>query len=374
MGLYLRQSVRVGPLRFNLSNSGVGISVGLPGFRVGSGPRGNYVQMGAHGIYYRASLSAPRPRSSPTPRQAQRPPSPELPYNDPDRTHEPLIGIESGDTADMEDSSSKALLEEIRQKQRALRLFPLILCAAIATVVASILMHWPQWASIVAAVVGFAALLAAILRDTLRKSVVVLYNLDASAQNLYRALHEAAEDLGKCSGIWHVEAAGAVRVRKYHAGASALQQRKSTFISKLPPEFLRTNIATIALGVGRQTLYFFPDRVLVYDHGDVGAIAYRDLRILIRPTRFIEEGTVPPDTKIVGNTWRFVNKNGGPDLRFKNNRQLPVCLYEEIALTSNSGLNELIQVSRTGAAIRLLDAISRLSRALPAERSLDTAM
>ena len=53
---YIRDSIRVGPFRFNLSKSGVGVSAGVRGFRVGSGPRGNYVHMGAHGLYYRATL------------------------------------------------------------------------------------------------------------------------------------------------------------------------------------------------------------------------------------------------------------------------------------------------------------------------------
>src|SRR3954452_13611264 len=56
MGFYLRKSLRAGPFRFNMSKSGLGVSAGVPGFRVGTGPRGNYVHVGAHGVYYRASL------------------------------------------------------------------------------------------------------------------------------------------------------------------------------------------------------------------------------------------------------------------------------------------------------------------------------
>src|SRR3954466_8187512 len=56
MGLYLRKSIKVGPIRFNLSSSGVGVSAGIKGFRVGTGPRGNYVQMGRGGLYYRTTL------------------------------------------------------------------------------------------------------------------------------------------------------------------------------------------------------------------------------------------------------------------------------------------------------------------------------
>lgn len=56
MGIYTRKAISVGPFRFNLSKSGVGISVGVKGFRVGMGPRGNYVHMGRGGLYYGKSL------------------------------------------------------------------------------------------------------------------------------------------------------------------------------------------------------------------------------------------------------------------------------------------------------------------------------
>ncbi len=58
MGFYLRKSFRAGPIRFNLSKSGLGISAGVKGSRIGTGPRGNYVHAGRHGLYYRKNLSS----------------------------------------------------------------------------------------------------------------------------------------------------------------------------------------------------------------------------------------------------------------------------------------------------------------------------
>src|SRR3954468_14412168 len=99
MGFYLRKSVKVGPLRFNLSKSGVGVSAGLRGLRVGSGPRGNYVHMGRGGLYYRRST---RPGSSRLP---------------PPAVHaveaETLSEVDSGSVLAMSDSSSASLLEEM---------------------------------------------------------------------------------------------------------------------------------------------------------------------------------------------------------------------------------------------------------------------
>lgn len=57
VGLFLRKSVIVGPFRFNFSKSGIGVSAGIKGLRVGSGPRGNYITVGKGGLYYRATLN-----------------------------------------------------------------------------------------------------------------------------------------------------------------------------------------------------------------------------------------------------------------------------------------------------------------------------
>lgn len=66
MGWYIRKSVKVGPLRLNLSKSGIGYSLGMKGLRVGTGPRGPYVAGGRYGLYFRQSLKgvAKQPKTS----------------------------------------------------------------------------------------------------------------------------------------------------------------------------------------------------------------------------------------------------------------------------------------------------------------------
>ncbi len=97
-------------------------------------------------------------------------------------------------------------------------------------------------------------------------------------------------------------------------------------------------------------MYFFPDRVLVFGERGVGAIGYDDLQLHIADQSFIEDEAVPRDAKVIDYTWRYVNKKGGPDRRFSNNPELPICKYEELSLTSPSGLNKILYLSRTGVS------------------------
>src|SRR5258706_3892243 len=120
MGFYLRKSVSVGPLRFNLSKAGIGLSAGIKGLRIGTGPRGHYVQMARGGIYFRQTL----------PNWESRPASPVRPAELPSGIE--LESIESSGVSEMADSSSAALLDEISSKSKRPRIWPFVLSLSIA--------------------------------------------------------------------------------------------------------------------------------------------------------------------------------------------------------------------------------------------------
>lgn len=61
MAFFLRRAFKVGPVRFNLSKSGFGISAGVTGARLGITSRGKpYVAGGRHGMYYRKNIGSRR--------------------------------------------------------------------------------------------------------------------------------------------------------------------------------------------------------------------------------------------------------------------------------------------------------------------------
>lgn len=63
MGFYLRKSFGFGPIRLNLSKSGLGASVGVKGARVGITSRGRaYIHAGRGGVYVREYLGGPAAR------------------------------------------------------------------------------------------------------------------------------------------------------------------------------------------------------------------------------------------------------------------------------------------------------------------------
>ena len=364
MGLYVRKSVKVGPFRFNLSKSGVGVSAGVTGFRIGTGPRGNYIHMGRGGLYYRTTLS-PKPQSSGSSSASSEDHGkayPQVPSNThdpqiPSYTHDPLHNIDSGDISGMVDSSSKDLIEELNEKRQKIRSWPLVSLLGTGITVYIGSSNFANWAIYLSAGLSFLCILAAAYRDTISKNAVILYDIEDEFQGIYESLHNAFEQMAKCRGQWHLEAEGRVRDSKYHAGADSLVRRKPINLSLGNPPYIKTNVATPAIPVGSQTLYFFPDMVLIFDQNGVGAVSYDNLSVQVASQKFIEEGTVPSDASVVEHTWKYVNKRGGPDKRFKDNRQIPVALYEDVHFSSDTGLNERIELSKTGVSALFAQAI-----------------
>jgi hypothetical protein len=267
----------------------------------------------------------------------------------------------------MTDSSSAELLAELNEKRKKIRLWPLTTILGAGALLATWQAEVPIWALALLASGVVVSIFFAVRRDQLAKTVVLFYDFDPEIEKAYQALHEWASQLAQCAKVWHIEAQGRVHDRKYHAGASNLVRRKPTTIRQAEPPYVKTNIPTIAVGVGHQTLHFFPDRVLVYASNAVGAVSYRDLQVSSQSSRFIEDESVPGDAKVVDHTWQYVNKSGGPDKRFKNNRRLPVCLYGEIDLSSSNGLNERIQLSRCDVVEGFVNAIQTLGKTMPTE-------
>jgi hypothetical protein len=358
MGLYFRRSVRVGPLRFNFSKGGIGVSAGIPGLRVGTGPRGHYVHAGAHGIYYRASLP-----SSPSLPEHTRPPAGTAPgvSSDPampDGTVGPEVAIESGSVLAMTDANAGELLQDLNHKQGKLAFAPIV-AGAVALTGLWISSTTDSFPAILALAIGALAWFGVHQWDALRTITVIMYDLDGPSRESFEQLAADVTALNSAKGLWHISTTASVRDRKYHAGASDLLKRSATDVVTGLPKRVRCNIDVPSLGVGRQRLYFFPDRVLVFEPAAVGAVSYDTLSVTRSTTQFIEENSVPPDAQVVGRTWRFVNKSGGPDRRFKENRELPVCRYETLHFGSPSGLNELLHVSRVGAGEPLCLALRR---------------
>jgi hypothetical protein len=352
MGWYLRKSFGFGPVRLNLSKSGIGYSLGVRGARIGVGPRGNYIRLGRGGVYYQKYFSTTGPLS--TNRGTPIVPAVDVPA--------PGTPVTTAHVSELRDSTSQSLLSEIQQKHAKTRLAPLEAVLATILIMGLSIANVSLW--IVVPVVMVLAIGHGLLarRDFAEKRVVLNYDLDADARAHYVELMKAIQEFSSSSRIWRITSRQLGVDRKYHGGADTLLDKKAVSVLLRLPSGFQTQIAVWALPLSDQVIYFFPDRVLVYEGSQVGAVGYEALTVALGQTRFVEEDAVPPDAQIVDRTWRYVNKNGTPDRRFANNRQLPVVLYAQLGVTSRSGLNIVLESSDPRKAATFKAALDKYVR------------
>lgn len=366
MPFYIRKSVSVGPFRLNFSKGGVGASVGVKGFRVGTGPRGHYVHAGTGGLYYRSSIGRAGERRA---SGAPRPPQP-APLDNVTADGIALREVDSGDVLVMRDATAKDLLDDINEKANKRRLAPLVGWGGGILGVGLLFAH--PTPGIVVLCVTLIAWIFVRWIESYQCKAVLFYELEPEAERSFTQLTEAFDILAACGGRWHVAAGGAVQNLtqwKRNAGASHVVKKAPTTLAYALPGVVSSNLTPPSVKAGAQTLYFLPDVVLIEHGKSFGAVGYGDLELHWQDSNFIEEGGVPADALVIGQTWKHPNKSGGPDRRFRDNYQIPICRYEAFHLRSSTGLNELLEFSKVGVVAPFIDAARRLATAVSAARS-----
>lgn len=362
VGFYIRQSVKVGPLRFNFSKSGVGVSAGVKGLRIGTGPRGNYIHMGRGGVYYRTTFSKTTKGIPTQPRRPEVPHQSAPTFNAASHTVGPMEEIQSAAVQLLTDTTSAEVLGQIERKRRMPNYWRAVALVAVILFLAAFNQGIQDIALAVLGILLAVVVLVAVYFNKISKAIVFFYDLDEPARSAYEALTLAFEPMFQANKKWRINSKGDVLNRKYHAGAGYVVSRSELATTELGARFIKTNIPVPSLEGKHLQLYFYPDRVLVFDGAQVGAISYADLRLDTAVSRFIEDEGVPHDSRIVDRTWKYVNKSGGPDRRFKDNTEIPVVEYEKIHFTTASGLNEFFHVSRVGASAGIAGAILAMAQ------------
>lgn len=327
-----------------MSKSGVGFSTGVKGFRVSTGSRGTFVNVGGHGVYYRQKIGGghaagrgnqPGPVAHPHPPSA---PQPSASFQ----------AVSTADAASLVDQRSEQLLTAINDTISQPQVFKVLLPIAIFTTLLTCVVA--PWLPFATGLVWLFPLIYVAGVDRKARTYSLLFELEPAAEVRWREMNAVLVRFASAQAVWRVAANASTTDWKRNAGAQTLVDRRRVVVSRKGPPFVSTNVQPWCVDAGDQQLYFMPDRLLIYGQGRYGAVAYDSLDIGLSLDRFIESGPVPGDATVVGSTYLYVNKNGTPDRRFANNREIPVVQYAQTVLSSPTGLNIHLQVSSMLAA------------------------
>jgi hypothetical protein len=239
------------------------------------------------------------------------------------------------------DSDSAGLLQSMNEQRGKLPLWPFIAGTLFLLYLplSSAMQSWPAATRVVLAVVMAAAAGWVYWRDKMRKLTVLFFEPDAATSQSFEALCRAATTAAAARKLKAVASTSRYADSKYSAGAGQGLKLSPVSLQLGQGPGVVANVEVPVLKTGRTTLAFYPDRVLAFQGSSVGAVLYAELSARDERTQFVEHEAVPGDATIIDRTWQFVNRNGGPDRRFKNNRELPVCAYSKLNLSTQSGLD-----------------------------------
>jgi hypothetical protein len=378
MAFRFRRTLGIVPgIRLNLSRRGPSVSLGVRGLHYTVGLKGTRTTVGIPGTgaswtSYRAHSSGRRSQLRNGPDATAPGTSPVLPEKA--ASNDPMTKVfESAPIERLGAGSTSELAPVLDAARKRWGYSPVVLAVAFLLVGLAVLSNSPP-ATVGAVLFGIIAWAATSLIDRKRRTVTLEYHLHDDQLRTFNHMVEAFKRICNCERVWCVPLLVQQRDWKRNAGASqTIQAQKTTPRIRTPP-LIKSNLTFPALQAGKETIYFAPDAILVVAGSSVAALRYDQVEVDAYSIKFIEDDGAPRDTQVIGETWQFVNKKGGPDRRFTNNRKLPICLYGRLSLKSDSGLNEMFQFSQAEAATQFASSVVAMRHATTPEQPIENTI
>ena len=149
-------------------------------------------------------------------------------------------------------------------------------------------------------------------------SIEIEFAFDEPTLSAFAAVVREFESISGCQKIWDITAATATNRFVERTTATQRIARKPVRLNFSRSEIIDTNCKALYFtNANGNDIYIYPGFVMMQSRGgDFALIDVRELEVRCSQSSFIEEGVVPTDTKIIGQTWYKANKDGSRDRRF----------------------------------------------------------
>lgn len=321
MGLRYRKSINLGGgFRINISQSGVGYSYGIKGFRVTKTAKGNV----------RTTASIPGTGVSFVDEKNYHK-TPAVSNYDDEILKDNYYDSKTIENGDANEIFSVGLEDIINAARRVIIINNIITILIVISIIASFYKTW-------CLLITLLLLIIKLYVKTIGR-VKIRYEIDKDQKEQINKKMEPWIRVNESEIVWRIIESTNIRNHKYTAGADIECKRVKCKTSKKAPFPFNMNIQVASFSSDKENLIFTPDKLFIIQGQKIGAINYSDIRFNVSTVDFREYEKVPKNAEIVGYTWKYVNQNGDPDKRFRNNKRIPICKYGEIVMRSTSGLN-----------------------------------
>jgi len=343
-----RRRVKLFPgVTLNFSKTGISTTVGMPGASVNFNRQGTFLNTGipGTGIYDRQRIGGKKKPSS----AANSTPGQPLAFSKPNTTsiQSAVEGVTSEGLLDLQTTllecqqEREEIKKDIAKAKSALSFSNGLLIGSYVMLIGFAVKWFKQNH------MEKKEALADLQKQLSECFVPIDFQGNDEMERTFIKLHEAYKKLLTCDRIWDITS-------KSPVNQFATRSAATSTISRVPVRFQVANLEIISCrydalhfeNANGGDLYFYPGFMAIIgaDHR-FNLIDLRELDFKFITKKFVEEEPVPSDATIVGHTWSKVNKDGSPDRRFRDNYQIPICLYGELELKSPNGLDEAYSFS-----------------------------
>jgi hypothetical protein len=192
------------------------------------------------------------------------------------------------------------------------------------------------------------------------------FELPDAVRKAFSRLSDAFVMMAKSEKVWDMTTRVATdRARERTTAAHSVERKPVTFelgtCDLIQSEWKVPHL----LNANGGDLFIYPGFILYYVSSDAFALVdTTQVMIASAASPFIEEESVPTDSRVIRQTWKKANKDGSPDRRFANNYQIPVVEYGGLLIRSAIGLNEEYLLSNAQATAQFSTCWDEFSRQL----------
>ena len=330
MGLRFSKSINLGGLRLNLSKSGVGYSVGKKGVRFSKSATGrttSTVSIPGTGLSYVTDLGGKKKSTKSTKEVKTKStkaktketsynatksnmnysnPYQSNPYNYSQSSNSnisyntSMVNNYSSYNNSYVNLSNEDFIKKIRSR-KVLDIFSTIL----------VLLSLLFFISKIFLIIGGLGLLIKIIMLFTR--VKIDFDVTEQGRILYDNMNDILIKLSKNKKVW------AINENK--------TMREEVKVSRKYPWFVSNKVNMHYIKLRNEKIYFTPGYLVVEKGSLAKGYSYNNIGITNTYDECREEGTKPSDSVVIGESYKFVTKEGYPDKRFSYNPKVPVCNY-----------------------------------------------
>ena len=351
MGFYIRKSKSVGPVRFNASKSGLGVSFGTRGARVSFGPRGTYFHGGANGIYYRKKLNGKKKTTHKTTKKNTA--SSYSTYKQSSMDYDDLskmidAAVRAGSFVASLGDDSTAELPADKAIQRSPWLSNLIKKICLVLVLFSLAATYLGLFKIAGPVKWLiplgVLLIALLISNTL--SLRILYDLDEETEKEWNILLDALDSLDLCESVRLLSAYNHTHyseryksvVPEYYTNESMPVSASRISKGSVSATGLNSNVDFFEILANDYVLDIFPSCIYA-KYGKEHAVhtnSYNMAKSVLVALQ-TDVYSAPSRPLHTEREWLHETRDGSPDLRYKDNPLTVLYYYIGIFIESPNG-------------------------------------